>query len=288
MEYNDNNINLSEETMELLYRAFVKRFNKEQEEKQDGNPLPVEITTELDGTSDQQQEENFKRFRKNRKKYEQGKWTTPERINPELYKEISRHKIDTTEAVAKIYEISETTRFQAKAITEIYEELQYVLQHTTNWEEARDIIQKSAEQSKRLAIFGFTQTKHQERIAKNYAIDALNLPPSIRHHMPKKENHKTTNAFSDEFLDELYQARWERDIITKQSNGHFQHSNRGRGNGYSRGNRGNSRSSRGGFRGGRSSFFGQHPGGNSTHSTSSNQHNNYHNNHNQNNTPSQQ
>ncbi|KAG1406845.1 hypothetical protein G6F60_002625 [Rhizopus arrhizus] len=97
MEYNDNNINLSEETMELLYRAF-------------------------------------------------GKWTTPERINPELYKEISRHKIDTTEAVAKIYEISETTRFQAKAITEIYEELQYVLQHTTNWEEARDIIQKSAEQ----------------------------------------------------------------------------------------------------------------------------------------------
>ncbi|KAG1135877.1 hypothetical protein G6F37_012034 [Rhizopus arrhizus] len=98
MEYNDNNINLSEETMELLYRAFVKRFSKEQEEKQDGNPLPVEITAELDGTK---------------------------RINPELYKEISRHKIDTIEAVAKIYEISETTRFQAKTITEIYEELQY-------------------------------------------------------------------------------------------------------------------------------------------------------------------
>ncbi|KAG1335721.1 hypothetical protein G6F62_006542 [Rhizopus arrhizus] len=109
--------------------------------------------------------------------------------------------------------------------------------------------------SKRLAIFGFTQTKNQERIAKIYAINALSLPPSIRHHVPKKENHKTTNAFSDEFLDILYQARWERDIITKQSSGHFQHSNRGRGNGYSRGNRGNSRSFRGGFRGGRSSFF---------------------------------
>ncbi|KAG2213302.1 hypothetical protein INT45_013460, partial [Circinella minor] len=87
---------------------------------------------------------------------------------------------------------------------------------------------------------------NQERIAKNYAIDALNIPTSIRHHVPKKENHKTTNAFDDEFMDHLYQARGERDLITKQHTSHYQSPFRNRGNGYNRGNRGNTR----GFRGG--------------------------------------
>ncbi|KAG2215398.1 hypothetical protein INT45_009472 [Circinella minor] len=64
MEYHGNDVTLSEETMEVLYRAFVKRFNKEREEKQDGAPLPVELTAELDGTGELQQEQNFKKLRK--------------------------------------------------------------------------------------------------------------------------------------------------------------------------------------------------------------------------------
>ncbi|KAG1021280.1 hypothetical protein G6F43_014285 [Rhizopus delemar] len=103
-------------------------------------------------------------------------------VDTTLYKEISRHKTDTTEAISKIYDIADTTRFQAKVATEMYEELQYVLQRTNTLEEARDILQRTAEQSKRLAIFGLIQAKNQERISKNYAIDALNLPASIRHH----------------------------------------------------------------------------------------------------------
>lgn len=127
----------------------------------------------------------------------------PERVNLELDKEIYKYNIDTTEAIFRIYEITETTRFEAKNITETYEDLQYVLQHTNSWEEARNIIQKATEQSKRLAIFEFIQTKNEERIARNFAIDALNLPPSIRHHVAKKGNHRTTNAFTDEFIDTL-------------------------------------------------------------------------------------
>ncbi|CAO3670237.1 unnamed protein product [Rhizopus stolonifer] len=141
--------------MGLLYRAFVEKFNKEQEERQDGNPYQWKSLPNLT---------------------ELGKWTTPERINPELYKEISRHKIDTTKAISKIYEISETTRLQAKTITETYEELQYVLQHTTNWEEVRAIIQKTAEQSKRLAISKFIQKK-----TKNELQETTPLMPSTFH-----------------------------------------------------------------------------------------------------------
>ncbi|EIE83903.1 hypothetical protein RO3G_08608 [Rhizopus delemar RA 99-880] len=150
--------------MEALYSAFIRRYQQEQEERQNGTFLPVEITSELEDTSEQQQEENFKRFRKNSKRYTLDKWTTPERINSELYKEISRHKTDTTDAISKIYDIADTTRFQAKFATEIYEELQYVLQRTNILEEAREILQRTTEQSKRLAIFGLIQAKNQERI----------------------------------------------------------------------------------------------------------------------------
>lgn len=184
----------------------------------------------------------------------------PERINSELYKEISKHKTDTTDAISKIYDIADTTRFQAKVATEIYEEIQYVLQQANTLDETRDVLQRTAEQSKRLAIFGLTQAKNQERISKNYAIDALNIPASIRHHVPKKENFKTTNAFSDEFMDSLYQARWEQ-VISKPSTNNF-NNNRNRGNGNnSRGYRGNSHGYKG-HRGGQNRFFEQGQVGN--------------------------
>ncbi|KAG1529981.1 hypothetical protein G6F51_013981 [Rhizopus arrhizus] len=76
---------------------------------------------------------------------------------------------------------TKTTRFQAKFTAEIYEQLQYVLQQSSNLDEARAIIQRTTDQSKRLAIFGFSQAKNQERVARNYAIDAINIPASIRY-----------------------------------------------------------------------------------------------------------
>jgi hypothetical protein len=69
------------------------------------------------------------------------KWTTPERINAELYKEISKHKVDATDVISKIYDIAETTRFQAKVATEIFEQLQYVFQSSNDIEETKQILQ---------------------------------------------------------------------------------------------------------------------------------------------------
>ncbi|EIE88970.1 hypothetical protein RO3G_13681 [Rhizopus delemar RA 99-880] len=225
-----NGLNLTPEQIDALYAEFARRQAQEQEEKQGRNNLPVEIITELDNVTEQQQEENFKRFRRDTKRYEQGKWTTPERINSELYREIGKHKSDTSDVISKIYEITETTRFQAKVATEIFEQLQYVLQQAASLDEARTIIHRTTEQSKRLAIFGLSQAKNQERIAKNYAIDALNIPASIRYLVPKKENYKSTNAFSDEFLQTLSQARFEQELLQRQSANNNR--SRGRGNNY--------------------------------------------------------
>ncbi|KAG1446337.1 hypothetical protein G6F55_011587 [Rhizopus delemar] len=274
-----NGLNLTPEQIDALYAEFARRQAQEQEEKQGRNNLPVEIITELDNVTEQQQEENFKRFRRDTKRYEQGKWTTPERINSELYREIGKHKSDTSDVISKIYEITETTRFQAKVATEIFEQLQYVLQQAASLDEARTIIHRTTEQSKRLAIFGLSQAKNQERIAKNYAIDALNIPASIRYLVPKKENYKSTNAFSDEFLQTLSQARFEQELLQRQS----ANNNRSRGRGNNYGNNARSR----GYRGrGRGSFFGRRgsSGGPSTSHNSTNNSNNQNNN----NTQSQQ
>ncbi|KAG0758249.1 hypothetical protein G6F57_010021 [Rhizopus arrhizus] len=158
---------------------------------------------------------------------------------------------------------TKTTRFQAKFTAEIYEQLQYVLQQSSNLDEARAIIQRTTDQSKRLAIFGFSQAKNQERVARNYAIDAINIPASIRYQVPKKENYKTTNAFSDEFMYPLSHARFEQDLQKTTNN-----KDKGRGGFNNNGYRGQSR---GGYRGrGRPHFF----EGRGNNTTTYNQNNN--------------
>ena len=247
-----------------LYAEFIRRYIQEQEDKQSRASLPVEITTELENVSEQQQDENFKRFRKECKRYELDKWTTPERINSELYKEINKHKSDTSDVISKIYEITETTRFQAKFTAQIYEQLQYVLQQSSNLDEARAIIQRTTDQSKRLAIFGFSQAKNQERVARNYAIDAINIPASIRYQVPKKENYKTTNAFSDEFMYPLSHARFEQDLQKTTNN-----KDKGRGGYNNNGYRGQSR---GGYRRrGRPHFFEERGNNTTTYNQNNNQ-----------------
>ncbi|KAG1369074.1 hypothetical protein G6F61_012644 [Rhizopus arrhizus] len=277
----DHGLDLSDEQINRLYAEFIRRYTQEQEDKQSRASLPVEITTELENVSEQQQDENFKRFRKECKRYELDKWTTPERINSELYKEINKHKSDTSDVISKIYEITETTRVQAKVAAEIYEQLQYVVQQSSNLDEARAIIQRTTEQSKRLAIFGLSQAKNQERVARNYAIDAINIPASIRYQVPKKENYKTTNAFSDEFMHNLGQARFEQDLLLQKTTNN---KDKGRGGFNNNGYRGQSR---GGYRGrGKPHFFGRRGNCSPNNMTSYNQNNNS--NQNNNNNQSQQ
>ncbi|ORE07519.1 hypothetical protein BCV72DRAFT_326341 [Rhizopus microsporus var. microsporus] len=83
---NTNGFNISDNDMDALYTEFVRRFTQEQELKQNGNPLPLEITTELDEVSEPQQDKNFKRFRRESKKYALEKWNIPECITANFTK----------------------------------------------------------------------------------------------------------------------------------------------------------------------------------------------------------
>ncbi|KAI9470509.1 MAG: hypothetical protein EXX96DRAFT_584586 [Benjaminiella poitrasii] len=97
------------------------------------------ITAELENISPVQQEANFKKFRRDTQKYILDEWTTPERVNGPIYKEISRSKINLIEAINEIYDITETTKFQAKVAVEIYEQLQYLLKNELSPEQIRPV-----------------------------------------------------------------------------------------------------------------------------------------------------
>ncbi|KAI8880445.1 hypothetical protein K501DRAFT_286894 [Backusella circina FSU 941] len=128
-----------------------------------------------------------------------GEWTTPEKINKTVAPYLKKHSTETAKVVNTIYKITDNTRFQAKVAMEIFEQLQYVMEEADN-EEAKEIVSRCREQSRRLAVFGLATAKSQEREAKEYGDKALNIPISIRYLESTEEDNKTKNAYSDDFL----------------------------------------------------------------------------------------
>ncbi|KAG1463602.1 hypothetical protein G6F56_005248 [Rhizopus delemar] len=155
----------------------------EREDKINGVEIPRQVSEELDNTPTHQLNENFKKFRRETQRYVMGERTTPEKINKSVAHYLKKHFTETAMAVAM----------------EIFEQLQYVLEEADH-DEAKDIINRYREQSRRLAVFGLATAKAQEREAKEYADKALNIPLSIRHLETTEEDNKSKNAYSDEFL----------------------------------------------------------------------------------------
>ncbi|ORE01003.1 hypothetical protein BCV72DRAFT_218098, partial [Rhizopus microsporus var. microsporus] len=192
-------------------------------------------------------QDNIKRFKRDLQRYNSKEWLTPERINKSLYNELQKRKVGANEVINEIYKLTETTRQQTKAAIEIYEQLTHVLEIIEGGQDPRSLLNRAQTQSHRLAIFGLLQGKLQGREAKIPTAEALNMPTSVQHLLPKREDSKSNDAFSDEFMQQYHQAIFERDLLQRNS---F-NNNRGRGYGqFSRGKNGNS-NSRGGYRGSR-------------------------------------
>lgn len=248
---NNNERVYTQTEMENIIRSVIERMEDEREtERSSEKPIPLEIITELEGISSHQLQENFRRFKKDTRKYQSTEWLLPKKINKSVLPYIKKHHTETTSIITTIQKCTEHTRFQARVAMEIFEELQGLLQ-ASDQQQARRILEGVIETSKRLAIFGLTTSKNQERETKTFADKALNLPISIKHLETTEEDGKTKNAYSEEFLTNYHQARFEQRLLQQNSQ-----SNRGRGNGDFQ--RGRGRGNRG--RGSRGSFFGSgHP-----------------------------
>lgn len=191
------------EVLELFKRLRVEERTRREQERH-GTELPLEISEYLDSTPTYELKEEFTRFKKQVARYKNDNWIKPQQINKELIPELKKWKTDTHQVITSIYKYSENTRVQARATTEIYEQLVYLRDKIgfTNPED-KEIFDGAIDQSAKLATFGFGQAKFQDNDAKEYVTRALRIPVSVQHKIRSNDEEKTNNTFDQEFLDEL-------------------------------------------------------------------------------------
>ena len=114
---NDNNSNervYTHTEMENIVRSIIEQMEDERETKRiSETPIPLEIIEELESIPSHQLQENFKRFKKDTKRYQSSEWLVPEKINKSILPYIKKHNTETTSIIHTIQKITENTRFQA-------------------------------------------------------------------------------------------------------------------------------------------------------------------------------
>ncbi|KAI8876614.1 hypothetical protein K501DRAFT_337981 [Backusella circina FSU 941] len=158
---------------------------------QEVNKIVAEVTKRVRETqveeSDQRQGSDLPKLQRVLKKFKRGthkdnnqEWVTAETTNPDFINQLKETKVDTAQLVNTIYRLTENTRVQAKAATELYEHLKYIMNRGLRREDLQ-IFQDSIEKNRRLAVYWFGVAKQQENEAKEITIKSLKLPHSFKH-----------------------------------------------------------------------------------------------------------
>ncbi|KAG1047863.1 hypothetical protein G6F43_009716 [Rhizopus delemar] len=117
----------TEEQVNAIIDQVTKRVRETQfaelEQRSQGSSIPEDIQEELDGYNPAQLQKALQRYKKSVPRYNGEEWNTPEEINPNFVKKLKKWKVDTHHLVNTIYRLTENTRIQARAATEIYEQL---------------------------------------------------------------------------------------------------------------------------------------------------------------------
>ncbi|KAG0757580.1 hypothetical protein G6F22_019912 [Rhizopus arrhizus] len=128
---------LTRTQVEALFRELEEQRNREREIQTNGVELPLAISETLENSSTTQLKDEFRRYKKTIQRYNHPDWTSVQQINKEYIPDLKNWKVDAYQLISSIYKNTETTRIQARASTEIYEQLQY-LQEKAVFTSARD------------------------------------------------------------------------------------------------------------------------------------------------------
>ncbi|KAG0846477.1 hypothetical protein G6F57_014928 [Rhizopus arrhizus] len=101
-----------------------------------------------------------------------------------------------------------------------------------------NLIDEALEITHNLSVFSWTEAKLQDDEAREFAIDALYLPNSIKHLGSTNDKGNKRDAFDAEFVQAYNEATYQRSIISAATTSHntFRGGNRGRGFFHGRGN----------------------------------------------------
>lgn len=250
---NERRTYTEEEVIELLRRVKTAEQADAQKSREE-RELPLGITSTLEQFTKQQHQDNFKRYKREITKYHHEEWTVAEEINRSFIPKLKQYTVDTTQVVNAHYKGAEISRLHGRAATEIYEQLCTIQAGEISADEAYQLLEEAIDSAKRLATHAWIQGKQHDEDAKDYAIRALKLPPSLKH-LETKESGNKREAFSEEFItmynEANYQQRVLRAATSQPSNG------RGRGGYSTQSYWNNNRGGRGySGRGGAKNYFG--------------------------------
>ena len=260
----------TEQINELL--ELSKKLN-EREERADHNDrpeLPEELYQEMEHSSSAELKGKLKKFAKDTIKYDGGKWTRSGAVNKLFLPELRKYNVDASQTVAAIYKGADRLRTAARSATEIYNDLQYIIEEGGQEEDMRQILEKV----RRLAVYGFATGKELDGDAKDLTTRALRLPSSLKY-LEDEEDDEKDLAFSPNLVEKIQQARYEESILRNATNkafgGYGSKSGGFRGTGYRHGtSRGKSFFGRGRGRGPPTQTFSK----DNNHSTTTNHHDN--------------
>ncbi|KAG1046949.1 hypothetical protein G6F43_010581 [Rhizopus delemar] len=197
----------TEEQLFALFEQWSLYYKPQATEEEDEYHLPVEVSNILETTPTHQLKENFKKFKRELRRYRHDEWTTSKEINKQFIPKLKKHTVETLQVVNTIYKHSENTRTMARAATELYEQLQYIqtAASTINPMELATIQSECREAAKRLAVYGWVSARTQDNQATEYAAKAIKVPQNISLDYLPEEGTKR-QAFSKEFVMEYNQV----------------------------------------------------------------------------------
>ncbi|KAG1582666.1 hypothetical protein G6F46_004389 [Rhizopus delemar] len=182
-------------------KKILNQFNIEEQittqQAREERELPLEIASFLDETTN---------------KYYHVEWAVAEEINESFIPKLKQFTVDTTQVVNAHYKGAETCRLHWRAATEILEQLLTIKSGGLSAEEANQLLDEALESAKRLAIHAWVQGRQQDEEAKDYAIRALRLPPSLKH-LEAKESGSKREAFSEEFIARYNEVNYQQRIL---------------------------------------------------------------------------
>ncbi|KAI7851341.1 hypothetical protein BDC45DRAFT_572136 [Circinella umbellata] len=106
MEQNINNGSnervYTQSEMENITQTIINQIDNEKEARLSGSPIPVEISEVMANISIRQRQDNFKKFKRDTKKYNLDEWTTPEKIKKSIFPYLKRHTTETAQVAYTI------------------------------------------------------------------------------------------------------------------------------------------------------------------------------------------
>ena len=167
----------AEQIQELPELSRRLKEREERAERNDRPELPNEILEELDTFANSELKNKLKKLAKGTIKYEGGRWTKSGAINKLFAPEFRKYQVEATQTVAAYHKGADRLRTTARAATEIFNDLQYVIEEGGEEKDMRNILEKA----RRLTIYAYATGKVLDGDARDLTTKAIRLPGSLKY-----------------------------------------------------------------------------------------------------------